>query len=114
MEKDNNYIAAIDMGTSNTVILIGRRAEGGKIDIVASSVVDNERDSMWRGDIRNIDKIVLSVQRALREIEKEYSLKVQEAYLNLSGKHIKCDYKSGYVSISNSEGEVRRSWHTSA
>ncbi len=108
MEKDNNYIAAIDMGTSNTVILIGRRAEGGKIDIVASSVVDNERDSMWRGDIRNIDKIVLSVQRALREIEKEYSLKVQEAYLNLSGKHIKCDYKSGYVSISNSEGEVRR------
>lgn len=108
MKRDNNYIAAIDMGTSTTVILIGRRAENGKIEVVASSVVDNERDSMWRGDIRNIDKIVQSVHRALQSIEDEYRFRVQEAYLNLSGKHIKCDCKSGYVSISNSEGEVRR------
>ena len=43
MEKDNNYIAAIDMGTSNTVILIGRRAEGGKIDIVQQRLLKDKQ-----------------------------------------------------------------------
>ena len=61
MEKEANYIVAIDMGTSNVVTLIGKKAEDGKISIVASSCVKS--NGMARGDVKNTDQIVRSEER---------------------------------------------------
>ena len=105
MEKEANYIVAIDMGTSNVVTLIGKKAEDGKISIVASSCVKS--NGMARGDVKNTDQIVNAVKESLLAIEKEYGIKVCEAYVGLSGQHIKCEQHSGYVSVTNREGEVR-------
>ena len=37
MEKDENYVVAIDMGTTKVATLVGRKAEDGKVEVVAAS-----------------------------------------------------------------------------
>lgn len=105
MEKENNYIVAIDMGTTKVAALVGLRRDDGKIEIVCASC--REAKGIARGDIRNIDQIVRSVQEALQGVERESGIKICEAYVGLSGQHIRCKKHDGYVFIVNSEGEVR-------
>lgn len=104
MEKDPNYIVAIDMGTSKVVALVGERSEDGKISIVASSCVS--ATGITRGDVKNIEQIVRSVNEAVNTISNDFGIKICEAYVGLSGQHIKCQDHEGYVFIVNSEGEV--------
>lgn len=85
--------------------MVGVKHEDGKIEIIAVSC--KEANGIARGDIRNIDQIVRSVQDSLTGLEQEYGIKVREAYVGLSGQHIKCLKHEGYVFIVNGDEEVR-------
>ncbi|MEG1648730.1 MAG: cell division protein FtsA, partial [Rikenellaceae bacterium] len=60
MAEVSDYIVAIDIGTSNVVTLVGERAEDGKIRIVSSSITPS--GGMARGDVRNVEQIVASIE----------------------------------------------------
>lgn len=107
MEKDVSYIVAIDVGTSNVITLIGKKADDGKLEIVAKSIVETEPEWMIHGIVRNIDKIVGLVEKSVSSIEREYGIKVCEAFIGLTGQHIKCMQHEGYVNIVNRDGEVK-------
>ena len=105
MERDENYVVAIDMGTTKVATLVGRKAEDGKVEVVAASCCP--ATGIARGDIKNIEQIAYALQNSLDTITKEAGIKVCEAYIGLSGQYIKCQQHDGYVFVSDSEGEVR-------
>lgn len=98
------YYAAIDIGTSNIIALVGRQSSDNKMEIIAESTIPS--NGVVRGDIRNTNDVVAGVTHAVEKIESEYGIKILEAYVGLSGQHIKFMQKDGYVSINNKEGEV--------
>ncbi|MFI3314452.1 MAG: cell division protein FtsA [Rikenellaceae bacterium] len=105
-EEITDYIVAMDIGTSNIVTLVGERAENGKIRIVSSSIVPSM--GIARGDVRNVEQVIASVEKSIAEITKSSNIKVCEAFVGLSGEHIDCSQHSGYVFIKSRESEVSR------
>ncbi|MFI3267249.1 MAG: cell division protein FtsA [Rikenellaceae bacterium] len=104
LDEAGCYYAAVDIGTSKIVILVGKQNDDKKIDIIAESIVPSK--GVVKGDIRNTNEVVAGITSAVEKIEKEYGIKILETYVGLSGQHIKFMQKDGYVSINNKEGEV--------
>lgn len=106
MAEVSDYIVAIDIGTSNVVTLVGERSEDGKVRIVSSSVTPS--GGMARGDVRNVEQIVASIEKSIAKVAEDSNIKVCEAYVGLSGEHIRCSQHGGYVFIKNKDSEVSR------
>ncbi len=105
MQK-NDYVVAIDLGTSRVVTLVGRKAPGNRIEVLASSVSDSMA-GVARGEIKNTEHISKALKETITNIENELNIGIREAYVGLSGQHIKCSRHSGYIFIENNDGEVR-------
>ena len=104
MEK-KNYIVAIDLGSSNVVVMIGSKGEGGKVHI--DDVAVKEVEGMMRGEIKNIELVARSIKEAVTELEERLSIRIAEAYTGISGQHIKCAKHSYYVFVGR-DGEINR------
>ncbi len=107
MRDIKNYIASIDLGTQNIVVMVGQMLSSGKLRVVASSRVATTPGHIVRGEIKNID-VKRSITSALDEIRNNYGLEIKRAYVSLSGQHIICQKQNGYVFIKNSEGAVQQ------
>lgn len=105
MEK-NEYVVAIDLGTSKVVTLVGRKSEGGRVEVLASSVSDSLA-GVARGEIKNTEHISKALKDTVENIETELNIGIKEAYVGISGQHIKCSKHSGYIFIENNDSEVR-------
>lgn len=105
MEK-NEYVVAIDLGTSKVATLVGRKADGGGVEVLASSVSDSLA-GVVRGEIKNTEHISKALKETIENIETELNINIREAYVGVSGQHIKCSKHSGYIFIENNDGEVR-------
>ena len=106
MAEGVNHIVAIDIGTSNIVTLVGERAEHGKIRIISSAITPSA--GMARGDVRNVEQIVSSIDQSIAEVASKSNIKVCEAYVSLSGEHLSCSLHTGYVFITTDDSEVSR------
>ncbi len=103
MEK-KNYIVAVDLGSSNVVVMVGAKGEDGKVHIVDVAV--KEVQGMLRGEIKNIEGVAKSIREAVDELENRLSIRISEAYTGISGQHIKCAKNSYYVYVGR-DGEIR-------
>lgn len=103
MEK-KSYIVAVDLGSSNVVVMVGAKGENGKVHIVDVAV--KEVQGMLRGEIKNIEGVARSIREAVDELENRLSIRISEAYTGISGQHIKCAKNSYYVYVGR-DGEIR-------
>ncbi|MFI3321879.1 MAG: cell division protein FtsA [Rikenellaceae bacterium] len=101
-----DFIVAMDIGTTNIVTLVGERNNDGKIKIIDSTITPSK--GIARGDVRNVEHIVDSIKQSIDEIEQKSNIKICEAYVGLSGEHIKCSLHTGYVFIKSRDSEVSR------
>ncbi|MDR2936197.1 MAG: cell division protein FtsA [Rikenellaceae bacterium] len=102
----NEYVVAIDFGTSQVVTLVGKKADKGRIEIVASAVGDS-MGGMARGEIKNSEHISKAVKETVDTIQNELGITIREAYVGISGPHVKCSRQAGYIFIENNDGEVK-------
>ena len=106
MTEKNEYVVAIDLGTSKVATLVGKKADGGKIEILASAMSDS-LSGVVRGEIKNTEHISKALNETIQKIESELGIAIKEAYVGVSGHHIKSSKHSGYIFIENNDGEVR-------
>lgn len=102
--ENKDYIIAIDLGTNSVVTLVGMKAAEGKVKIVDSAVAQVE--GVIRGEIKNIDTVAKSIKQTIDEIESRMGIKIFEAYVGISGQHIRCVKQPYYVFV-GSDGEIR-------
>lgn len=106
MERDD-YVVAIDLGTSKVTTLVGRKADGNKIEILSGAVSDS-LGGVVRGEIKNTEHLSKALKETLDKIEQDLKITIREAYVGLTGQHIKTSRHSGYIFIENNDNEVRK------
>lgn len=102
MEK--NYIAAIDLGSSNVVVAVGTKSPDGKVNI--EDVVVRESAGVSGGEVKNVESAAASIKKAVEEIEEKLGVKITEAYTGISGNHIRCAKHPYYVYVAGKDGEI--------
>ncbi|MCC8036463.1 MAG: cell division protein FtsA [Rikenellaceae bacterium] len=102
--ENNNYIIAIDLGTSNVVVAAGTPGPAGRINVEAVSV--RESKGVVRGEVKNVEQAAQSIREAVGEIEEKLGITVQEAFMGISGSHIKCAKHPYYVYVQGADGEI--------
>lgn len=101
---ENQYVAAVDLGTTKVVMAVGRRAEKNKVEIVALREFVSK--GVNKGDLRNVEQASISLREVKTRIEDELNISINEVFIGISGQHIKCNRASGYVFVHNSDNPV--------
>ncbi|MDR2802112.1 MAG: cell division protein FtsA [Prevotellaceae bacterium] len=82
-----NYIAAIDLGTTKVVTLIGRRSAEGRVHVLASS--ETPSHGIVRGEVLNIQQVVESIKSTVDDVRTKSGIDIQEVYVGIAGQHIR-------------------------
>lgn len=101
MEK--NYIAAIDLGSSNVVAALGNRS-GGRVHIEDVVVVPAE--GVEGGEVKNVESASRAIRKAVDELEKRQQVRICEVYAGISGSHLRCAKHPYYVLVGGKDGEI--------
>jgi len=108
MAQDNDtYVAAIDLGTTKVVTLLGKRTANGRLQIVGFSTA--ESTGIKKGMIQNIEETVKAVEKTVREVESQAGLKIRSAFVGIAGQHIHSIKNFGYITLGSEETEIKKS-----
>ena len=104
--QDNNLdiIVGLDIGTTKVSIIIGRRNQFNKIEILASG--KSLSSGVSRGIVSNIDKTVDSIKLAIDEVQKKNNIEINEVVVGIAGQHIKSLQHRGEIVRDNIEIEI--------
>lgn len=81
------YTAAIDLGTTKVVSLVGEKSESGYKII---SFHEAPSKGIMRGEVVNIQNVLDSLMPTLEKIKGECSVDIKEVYVGIAGQHIRC------------------------
>lgn len=104
MAKMNEYVAAIDLGTTKIVTLIGRKNPNGKFQIVSQSKTPST--GIKRGVVLNIEETVASIQRTVEEAQAQSGIILSDVFVGIAGQHIRSIKNRGYINRDNTESEI--------
>lgn len=82
-----NLIAAIDLGTTKVVCLVGEKTANG-IKIIAFSQAPSK--GVMRGEVVNIQHVLDSMTPTIKEVENTIGEKINEVFVGIAGQNIRC------------------------
>lgn len=100
MNQESNLIAAIDIGTTKIVALVGRKLAGGKIELLGIEKVAST--GVKRGVVLNIDETVSAIMDVISRIQMRLNMRLSDIYVGIAGQHIKSMHNRGYRFIDHS------------
>lgn len=107
MTKDGRIIAAIDIGTTKIVAVIGAVSNDGKVKLLGMGKSDSQ--GVKRGVVLNIDEAASSIQEAVEMAERESVYKFDDVYVGIAGQHIKSMKNRHSKYIKSKDGEIKQS-----
>ena len=107
MSKKEQYVAAIDIGTTKIVSIIGKKNENGKIEILGLSKALST--GVKRGVVQNIEETVAAIQKTVEDVKKLSDVTFSEVFVGIAGQHIKSMKNRGYITRENYEDEISKS-----
>jgi len=100
--KDDQLIAALDVGTTKICVLVGESHEDG-IEVVG--IGQNESRGLRKGVVVDVESTILSIKKAVEEAELMVGCAIPSVYVGIAGGHIKGFNSTGIVKIR--DGEVK-------
>jgi len=97
-------VVGLDIGTTKIACFVGRKNEHGKIEIIGRGV--SESLGVQRGVVSNIDKTVLSIQKAVEMARADSGLDFKEVHVGIAGQHIRSIQNNGMSMRTNGELEI--------
>jgi len=104
MKKKNDYIAAIDLGSSKTTCIIAEVDQQNELEIIGYGNVNAK--GLRKGMIINLEDALDSVKRAVEEAEMMSEVSIGTAFVGVAGTHIKSFNSTGAVAVMGKHGEV--------
>ena len=95
MNKKAQYVAAIDIGTTKIVAIVGKKNENGKIEILGLSKALSK--GVKRGVVLNIEETVTAIQTTVEDVQKRSGMWFSEVFVGIAGQHIKSMKNRGYI-----------------
>ena len=94
MSDTSNLIAAIDIGTTKIVAVVGRKTEDGRLHMLGIEKVPST--GVKRGVVLNIEETTNAIKDLVYNVELKYGVKLLEVYVGIAGQHIKSLQNRGY------------------
>jgi cell division protein FtsA len=104
MNVKNEFIAAIDIGTTKIVAVIGKRTPNMKIEILG--VTKTVSKGVKRGVVLNIDETVSAIQCVVNDIQQKTGLTLSDVFVGIAGQHIKSLKNRGYINRDSYDDEI--------
>ena len=101
----NNIYAALEIGTTRTVLAIGESENGGRLKVTCHAEIPST--GVRKSQILDITQATQSIRSVLQQIERKQDeagskITVGNAFLAISGQHIRTDPFFGLAQIENS------------
>jgi cell division protein FtsA len=106
MAQQNRIVAAIDIGTTKIVGLIGRLNEHDRLEVLGIS--RSASKGVKRGVVLNIEETVNAIRNTITEAQEQSGLRFSEVFVGIAGQHIKSVRNRGYVNRDSYEDEITR------
>ena len=100
-----DYYCAIDIGSSLCHVLVGRPQPDGSVEVIGVGTAPSR--GVRTGSIVNIEATIQAIAEAAREAELMSGLVVEEACVNITGKHLHGGNSRGVVAITNKDRVVQ-------
>lgn len=84
---ESEIVVGLDIGTTKIAVLVGRRTEHGKIEILG--IGKAESLGVARGVVLNIDETVRAIKQAVEEASKKADADIKIVNVGIAGQHIK-------------------------
>lgn len=89
-------IVGLDIGTTKITTVIGELTDGS-IDIIGQGSVPSE--GLKRGSVVNLERTVQAIRESVHRAERVAGVKVESAYVSVSGNHTKAITSHGLAAI---------------
>jgi len=106
MKLKNNCIAAIDIGTTKIVAIVGRRNDNNRLEILAISKAESK--GVKRGVVLNIEETVAAIQETVDQVKSKSGMNPDEVFVGIAGQHIRSIKNRGYINRDSYEDEITR------
>jgi len=106
MNKKEQYVAAIDIGTTKIVAIVGKKNENGKIEILGLSKALSK--GVKRGVVLNIEETVTAIQTTVEDVQKRSGILFSEVFVGIAGQHIKSMKNRGYIMREAYDDEIKK------
>lgn len=106
MSQKNQFIAAIDIGTTKIVSIAGRENESKRLEVLG--LAKSLSKGVKRGVVLNIEETVDAISHTLKEVEKQAEIKFSDVFVGIAGQHIKSIRNRGYVNRDSYDVEITR------
>src|SRR5665647_2699978 len=105
MNKKEQYVAAIDIGTTKIVAIVGKKNENGKIEILGLSKALSK--GVKRGVVLNIEETVNAIHTTVEDVQKRSGILFSEVFVGIAGQHIKSMKNRGYIMREAYDDEIK-------
>jgi len=106
MKNRTDYIAAIDIGTTKIVTIVGRKNENNKLEILSLS--KTESTGVKRGLVTNIEDTVNSIAKTLEDTKNRTGLIFDNVFVGIAGQHVRSIRNRNYRIIQSPDNEISR------
>ncbi|CAN5236946.1 cell division protein FtsA [soil metagenome] len=101
---ESEIVVGLDIGTTKIAVLVGRRTEHGKIEILG--IGKAESLGVARGVVLNIDETVRAIKQAVLEAENKSGVDIKVVNVGIAGQHIKSVQHRGMKTRRSIDDEI--------
>ncbi|UCH14519.1 MAG: cell division protein FtsA [Bacteroidales bacterium] len=106
MSQNNNFIAAVDIGTTKIVTIVGRKNDNGKLEILGMGKTPSK--GVKRGVVLNIGETVSAIRSTVEEVQNQTGLTLSDVFVGIAGQHIKSVISRGYINRDSYEKRITK------
>ncbi|MFO7935810.1 MAG: cell division protein FtsA [Bacteroidales bacterium] len=106
MANHEKIVAAVDIGTTKIVSLVGRLNDQGRLEVLGISQTASK--GVKRGVVLNIEETVNAIQTTSAEAMDQSGIRFSEVFVGIAGQHIKSVRNRGYINRDAYDQEIIR------
>lgn len=106
MTNNNEFVAAIDLGSSKVVTIAAKKDGAGNLDILAVGIAETE--GIKGGDIKSIEETADAIRYTINQVQKKAGIKLSEVFVGISGKHINGSINRGFLNLVSPEHVIEK------
>ena len=106
MGRKERHLVGLDLGTSKVAAIVGEVMGNGEVEIIGLGVAESQ--GIRRGAVVNQEAAVESIRKAVEAAELTAGIEIDNAYVSLSGTHIKGFNSRGVVAVAGRNREITR------
>lgn len=107
MTSNHEIIAAVDIGTTKIVAIVGRKIENGQIDILGVGKTPSK--GVKKGVVLNIEETVSAIRTAVEKAQAIANVPLSDVYVGIAGQHIKTIKNKSQITKDSFDSEITQS-----